>query len=141
MSKGWKEVARLGSAGACYPHILVDAHGWCLRLGRNSRQDEKYYSSLPALLQGLVEHFVRRHLISQTPVLDLRGLVAEVKGALRSALTLCSDALEKGALEEHVRRLEPPESRHLPETTPPALPVGPPTIQGVSRQERHLRIV
>jgi len=60
MSEAWREVARLGKKGEKYPHVLVDSHGWCLRLGPRDREDEKYYSSLPNLLQGLYEHLLRR---------------------------------------------------------------------------------
>ena len=60
MSEAWREVARLGKRGEKYPHILVDSHGWCLRLGPRDREDEKYFSSLPTLLQGLSEHLLRR---------------------------------------------------------------------------------
>jgi hypothetical protein len=60
MSEAWREAARLGKKGEKYPHILVDSHGWCLRLGPRGREDEKYYSSLPNLLQGLYEHLLRR---------------------------------------------------------------------------------
>jgi len=60
MSEAWREVARLGKKGEKYPHLLVDSHGWCLRLGPRDREDEKYYSSLLTLLQGLWEHFLRR---------------------------------------------------------------------------------
>lgn len=60
MGEAWREVARLGKKGEKYPHILVDSHGWCLRLGPRDREDEKYYSSLPTLLGGLHEHLVRR---------------------------------------------------------------------------------
>jgi hypothetical protein len=103
MSKGWQEVAKLGLAGARYPHVLVDAHGWCLRLGKNSRTDEKYYYSLPTLLQGIVEHSARRHLAAQSESLDLNGLVREVKAALQTALTLCSEVLRNGGIEAHLR--------------------------------------
>ena len=106
MSKGWKEVARVGVSGARYPHVLVDAHGWCLRLGWNPRTDVKYYSSLPLLLRGVVEHHVRRRLASLGGPLDLEGLCREVREALASALGLCREILEQGGLEEHVRRLE-----------------------------------
>lgn len=60
MSEAWREVAHLGKRGEQYPHILVDSHGWCLRLGSRDKEDDKYYSSLPNLLQGLYEHFLRR---------------------------------------------------------------------------------
>jgi hypothetical protein len=102
MSNGWKEVARLGSTGARYPHVLVDSHGWCLRLGPKSRSDEKYFSSLPSLLQGILEHSSRRHL-TQVGSLDLPGLVREVRAALDSALTLCSEMLKNGGPEAHIR--------------------------------------
>lgn len=105
MSSKWHEVARLGGAGVRYPHLLVDSHGWCLRLGPNSRTDEKYYSSLPMLLRGLLEHFTRRRLTQVSPIQDLRDLIGEVKDAFHSALGLCHEALEKGGLEEHIRRL------------------------------------
>ena len=125
MSKGWREVARLGGAGARYPHVLVDSHGWCLRLGSNSRADEKYYSSLPVLLRGLVEHLVRRRLMALSGSLDLQELCREVLDALHSALGLCHEALEKGGLDEHIRRsgAEKRGPRHpdLPRADPKAL--------------------
>lgn len=105
MSKGWREVARLGGTGARYPHVLVDPHGWCLRLGPNSRSDEKYYSSLPMLLHGLVEQTARRRFLSLTAVLDLKDLRHEVQDVLHTALKLCQEVLERGGLEEHMRRL------------------------------------
>jgi hypothetical protein len=105
MSKGWREVARLGGSGARYPHLLADPHGWCLRLGPRSRGDDKYYSSLPVLLQGLVEQVTRRRLLSLSGALELRLLLGEVRDALKSALGLCEEALRKGGLEEHMRRL------------------------------------
>ena len=55
MKTGWKLVAQLGMSGPGYPHLLVDRHGWCLRIGRG-RGEEKYYSTLPSVLQGLIEH-------------------------------------------------------------------------------------
>ena len=60
MSEAWRELARLGKTGEKYPHILVDSHGWCLRLGARDREDDKYFSSLGSLLQGLSEHLLRR---------------------------------------------------------------------------------
>lgn len=60
MSEAWREVARLGKKGEKYPHILVDSHGWCLRFVHRDGEDQKYYSSLLTLLQGLTEHLVRR---------------------------------------------------------------------------------
>lgn len=106
MSKGWRELARLGGTGARYPHVLADPHGWCLRLGPKSRTDEKYYSSLPLLLHGLVQHAVRRRLMALSASLDLQELCREVRDALHTALGLCQEVLEKGGWEEHNRRLE-----------------------------------
>ena len=84
MKTGWKEVARLGTGSAGYPHILVDAHGWCLRLGRE-RREERYYSSLPTLLQGLIEQLARARL-RQCPILmSASAMLAEVRAALEEA--------------------------------------------------------
>src|SRR5581483_7138721 len=60
---GWKLVARLGMSGSGYPHLLVDRHGWCLRLGPNPKVDDKYYSRLLFLLEGLVEQGFRRDVL------------------------------------------------------------------------------
>lgn len=106
MSKGWKEVARLGGPGARYPQVLVDAHGWCLRLGRNRRQDEKYYSNLSSLLGGVIEHTARRRLTASSAALDLREFVTALQTSLEAARLLCRETLEKGGLEEHIRRLD-----------------------------------
>ncbi|HEX7897827.1 MAG TPA: hypothetical protein VF950_08715 [Planctomycetota bacterium] len=118
MSKGWRLVSRLGAAGTRYPHVLVDSHGWCLRLGANTRQDEKYYSSFPNLLQGMVEHFARRRLAATAPLSSLMELVGEVKDAMRTALDLCREAVEEGGLHEHMRRAEglgkPSVAEHTP---------------------------
>jgi len=105
MGKGWCEIARLGGSGARYPHLLADRQGWYLRLGPKSRLDDRYYSSLPVLLQGLVEQVSRRRLLSLSGVLELRLLLGEVRDAMKSALGLCEEALRKGGLEEHMRRL------------------------------------
>lgn len=141
MSKGWKEVARLGGSGARYPHILVDAHGWCLRLGANHKSDEKYYSSLPVLLHGLVEHFVRRRLAGVSAVLDLKELTSEVRDALHSALALCSEACARGALDEHMKRVEitisgPTASGHVQATS-----AAPPGVQDAGGAPRKLKAV
>jgi len=106
MSKGWREVTRLGGTGARYPHVLVDPHGWCLRLGPNSRSDEKYYSSLPMLLHGLVEQSVRRRLLAVSELRGIRELRQEVQDVLHSSLQLCHEVLERGGLEEHIKRPE-----------------------------------
>ncbi|HLY10432.1 MAG TPA: hypothetical protein VKW04_14110 [Planctomycetota bacterium] len=106
MSQGWREVARLGETGGRYPHVLVDAYGWCLRLGPGRDGDEKYYASLPRLLHGLVEQSARRRLLSRPGLLDLEQLHRELESAFRSALGLCQELLERGGLEEHARRRE-----------------------------------
>ena len=106
MSEGWREVARLGGAGARYPHVLVDPHGWCLRFGRNARSDERLYSSLPLLLHGLIEQSARRRLLSISAALEIQELRREVGDALHGALALCHEVLERGGLEEHVLRWE-----------------------------------
>lgn len=95
----WKEVERPGRAGLGYPHVLAEAHGWCLRLRPRRRCDDKYYSSLPGLLRGLLEHRVRRRLMAGGGGLDLEGFVREVRGALDSAHPLGCRALRKGYLE------------------------------------------
>ncbi len=104
MSKGWKEVARLGGPGARYPQVLVDAHGWCLRLGRDSRHDQKYYSTLPSLLGGLIEHTLRRRLTDSRTAGDLQAFLTTLKASLETAQSLCQQALEEGGLKEHARR-------------------------------------
>ena len=106
MGNGWKEVARLGGPGARYPQILVDGHGWCLRLGRHTRHDEKYYSSLPNLLGGLIEHTIRRRLMNSPAAQGLAEFVTRLRQTLDVARSLCLEALEKGGLEEHIRRLD-----------------------------------
>jgi hypothetical protein len=124
VSKAWHEVARLGGTGVRYPHILVDAHGWCLRWGGKSRLDDKYYSSLPVLLHGLVEHGVRRRGMALSTALEIKELCREVKDALQTALELCHETLLKGGLEEHMRRLG--ASKASPPTlAPPRTPEAP----------------
>ena len=103
MSTGWKLVATLGTQGAGYPHILVDKHGWCLRLGPSSRQDEKFYSNFSNLLQGLVEHFLRRRMKSSEVIESVHALVRAVEEALRRAGDLSTTAKET-VIHEHIRR-------------------------------------
>jgi hypothetical protein len=106
MAAAWTEVAQLGKSGARYPHLLVDPHGWCLRLGPKRSEDDKFYSNLPSLLGGLIEHFARRHLAGINAPLDLLGFSQEVTAALRSGQRLCQAAVEKGGLETHQRLLK-----------------------------------
>ena len=84
MKNGWNEVARLGPEPGRYPHILVDKHGWCLRLGRGSG-DEKYYSNLPSLLQGLVEHVERRYPCNAPLLQAATAMLVEVRAAYELA--------------------------------------------------------
>ncbi|SRR5260221_8842480 len=97
MSEAWREVARLGKKGEKYPHILVDSHGWCLRIGSRDREDEKYFSSLLTLLKGLSEHLIRRkdH--------DTARAVAEMKALLIQNLKEAKDLGEE--LERRFRNL------------------------------------
>jgi hypothetical protein len=82
MNNGWYEVARLGLFPRDYPHVLVDKHGWCLRLGP---EEDKYYSSMPTLLQGLIEHLLRRRLREAGPLLCAQSMLAAVRAALEEA--------------------------------------------------------
>jgi hypothetical protein len=99
MKTGWKEVARLGMDGALYPHVLVDPHGWCLRLGPDPRRDEKYYSGLPTLLQGIVEQGVRRSLMTAPTVIGVQELRLQVQRGLRTVVAL-SGSLVLGIIRQ-----------------------------------------
>jgi len=116
MSSGWKLVATLGAPGVGYPHILVDKHGWCLRLGPSARQDEKYYSSFSGLLRGLTEHFLRRRLKSTEVIQGLQELARAVEDAVRMAGEL-SSAAQETVIHEHIRRCRALEARGLDPVT------------------------
>jgi hypothetical protein len=88
MSEAWREVARIGKSGEAYPHVLADSHGWCLRLGPGRSPDEKYYSSLPSLLQGLTEQILRRRLGADDEIRTLLKLRNEVGHHLRHVALL-----------------------------------------------------
>lgn len=103
MSNGWKLVANLAAHGSGYPQILVDKHGWCLRLGPSARQDEKYYSSFSSLLRGLIEQLLRRRLKSGEALEGIQSLLRGVEDILREAGELCSSARES-VIHEHIRR-------------------------------------
>lgn len=103
MSSGWKLVATLGAQGVRYPQILVDKHGWCLRLGPSARQDEKYYSSFSSLLRGLTEHFLRRRAKSTEVLEGLQVLTRAVEDAVRIAGEISCMAKET-VIHEHIRR-------------------------------------
>jgi len=109
MTSGWSLVARLRALGAGYPHILVDAHGWCLRLGPSARQDEKYYSNFASLLQGLVEHFLRRRMKSGDLLEGVQALARGVEEAILHASELSTRAKET-VIHEHIRRCGAPEA-------------------------------
>lgn len=120
MSSGWKLVATLGAQGTGYPHILVDKHGWCLRLGPSARQDEKYYSSFSNLLGGLMEHVPRRRLKSTHVLQGLEDLARGVNDAVRMARELSCTAQET-VIHEHIRRcglLAGVGRRPVPESAP-----------------------
>jgi hypothetical protein len=85
---GWKLVARLGMSGPGYPHLLVDRHGWCLRLGPNPKADDKYYSRLLFLLEGLIEQALRRDVLAMPAAAMSGELRAILKESLRSAIEL-----------------------------------------------------
>jgi hypothetical protein len=88
MKNGWREVARFGIDGACYPQILVDGHGWCLRMGPSSRQDDKYYSSFGSVFEGLREHTLRRCLPTEPPAQGFKEFERAVRNALSRAAQL-----------------------------------------------------
>ena len=85
MNKGWNEIARLGRTGSRYPHVLVDRHGWCLRLAPSHRGEDRFYSTLPSLLEGLMEHFVRRRMADRPGVSTIEDLVKEMRDAVALA--------------------------------------------------------
>ena len=95
MKHGWRLVAKLGARAPHFPHILADPHGWGLRLGSNAHADMKYYSSFPNLLEGLVEHLVRRRLGSEHPILSSADLIAEVRRELAHARDVCRVAVRE----------------------------------------------
>ena len=92
MKHGWRLVAKLGPVAPHFPHILADPHGWGLRLGSNAHADMKYYSSFPNVLEGLMEHLVRRRLGAEHPILSSVDLVGEVRLELARARELCQVA-------------------------------------------------
>jgi hypothetical protein len=93
MKVGWRLVAKLGDQEPHFPHILADPHGWALRLGSNPRADMKYYSKFPSLLEGLVEHAIRRNLGADHPIFTPIALAEEVRRELAHARELCRSAV------------------------------------------------
>jgi hypothetical protein len=82
MKIGWRLVAKLGNDARGYPHVLADPHGWALRLGSNTHSDMKYFSNFPALLEGLIEHALRRDLGRNSEIATIQGLMKEVRSQL-----------------------------------------------------------
>jgi len=93
MKRGFSLVARLGPPRGRYPHILVDAHCWVLRLGPNHHRDDKYYSSLPSLLEGMVEHVLRRRL-GFAFVDNLGALARKVKAGMKDLRDMATSSLK-----------------------------------------------
>ena len=85
MKRGWNEVARLGRKGSQYPRVLADRRGWCLRLGPNPESDDRYYSNLPSLAEGLIEHYMRRRLAEKGAGSSLKELVKDIRAELAEA--------------------------------------------------------
>jgi hypothetical protein len=116
---GWKLVARLGTSGPGYPHLLVDRHGWCLRLGANPRVDDRFYSRLLFLLEGLVEQGLRRDFLTLPEATGIGELCAILRESLRSTVDL-GERLEKVLKESPVRPLGSPKAQFsLPIPFPP----------------------
>jgi hypothetical protein len=109
MKTGLKEVARLGTDGLRYPHVLADAHNWCLRLGPNPKIDDKYYSSVPGLLKGLLEQGLRRSMLQGQPVRKIQELLSSLQCALFSMVEIgCRlDEILKKSLRKPARHLGP----------------------------------
>lgn len=81
VKKSQCKLARLGFGKGGYPHVLVDRHGWCLRLGRQPG-NYRYYSTLPLLLQAVIEHVGRQRL----PATDSPLCAGAMRSAVRTAL-------------------------------------------------------
>lgn len=118
MAKGWRLVARLGGSKARYPHILVDAHGWCLRWGPVPRDDDKFYSRFETVLEGLVEHCIRRRLLQLGSVLEPQGLLEEVRDVFQAARDLAATAvLSVGPGKSGWQDEKSPLARKAPESS------------------------
>jgi hypothetical protein len=105
LKTGWKLVARLGMSGPGYPHLLVDRHGWCLRFGPNPRVDDKFYSRLLFLMEGLVEQGLRRAVLTIPAATEIGELRAILRESLRSTVDL-GERLEKVLRESPIRPLD-----------------------------------
>jgi hypothetical protein len=85
MRSAFRLVARLGPGPCGYPWILADARNWVLRLGPGRGDDDRFYSNLPSLIEGLTVHWLRRRL---GPVDGLQLLLREHRAALAEARDL-----------------------------------------------------
>ena len=85
MRTPFRLVARLGPEPRGYPWILADARNWVLRLGPGHGDDDRFYSNLPSLIEGLTAHWLRRHL---GPANGLQLLLQEHRAALAEAREL-----------------------------------------------------
>lgn len=112
MKNGWKEVARLGEGGQGYPHILVDAHGWCLRLGPSSRKHDKHFSSLQNLLQGLTEHLIRHRMVTSPAIEGIEALNVALRLGLSASSTLATEIVRRLDLQLQHILLERRRSTH-----------------------------
>ena len=99
MKRGWSEVGRLGRSGSLFPHVLVSRSGWFLRMGPNSKEHDRYYSGLPSLLQGLIEHVVRRRMGETPEIGSIKDLVREFEESLEFAVGLARKTASRAALE------------------------------------------
>lgn len=118
MSEAWREVARLGKVGRRYPHVLADSRGWCLRWGPNRQTDDKYFSSITSLLQGLSGHFLRRRLGAGEDIRTLARIRELVELTLKEAAALGA-ALDTKLRDSHQGPLEASERRTTSPNPPP----------------------
>jgi hypothetical protein len=88
MRSPFREVARLGSGHAGYPWILADSRNWVLRLGPSRGEDEKYFSNLPSLLEGMTAHLLRRRLGQDGVLEGIQLLIQEHREGLAAARQL-----------------------------------------------------
>ena len=96
-------MARLGSDACRYPHLLADAHGWCLRLGPDPRKDDKLYSRLEFLFEGLIEQGLRRGLPGMRTSNTVEELLGELRTGIRAMRSLGRSA-ERTIQELHRRQ-------------------------------------
>ena len=83
MRTAFRLVARLGPEPHGYPWILADGRNWVLRLRRGD--DDRFYSTLPSLIEGMTAHWLRRRL---GPVNGLHQLLQDHRKAIAEAQEL-----------------------------------------------------